>query len=92
VRLVDADPKGTEIVQLYIKQLVGEVVRPVKELKGFKRVTLDPGKKKTVIFNLPATKLAYHNQEKKLVTDAGKYKVWIGKNSAKGLEGSFEIK
>ena len=78
-------------MQLYIQQLVGDVVRPVKELKGFKRIALDPGKKKTVIFNLPATELAYHNQEKKLVTDAGKYKVWIGKNSAEGLEGSFEI-
>jgi len=61
-------------------------------LKGFKRITLDPRQKKTVIFNLPASILAYHNQEKKLVTDAGKYKVWIGKNSAEGLEGSFEIK
>ena len=79
-------------MQLYIQQLGGDVVRPVKELKGFKRITLDPGKKKTVIFNLSGTELAYHNQKMKLVTDAGKYKVWIGKNSAAGLEGSFEIK
>lgn len=83
---------GTEIVQLYVQQLVGDIVRPVKELKGFKRLTLKPGQKETVTFNLPASALAYHNQQMKLVTDPGKYKVWIGKNSAEGLEGSFEIK
>ncbi|MGZ3757236.1 MAG: beta-glucosidase BglX [Mucilaginibacter sp.] len=84
--------EGTEVVQLYVQQLVGDMVRPVKELKGFKRITLKPGQSQKVSFTLPAHELAYHNQQMKLVTDAGKYKIWIGKNSAEGLEGDFEIK
>jgi len=84
--------KGTETVQLYVQQLTGDLVRPVRELKGFKRITLEPGQKQMVEFSIPAAELAYHHQNLQLATDPGKYKVWIGKNAAEGLEGSFVIK
>jgi len=83
---------GTETVQLYIQQLTGDVVRPVRELKAFKRVTLEPGQKQLVEFSISTNELSYHNQQMQLVTDAGKYKVWIGKNSAEGLDGNFVIR
>ncbi|OKS85619.1 glycoside hydrolase family 3 N-terminal domain-containing protein [Mucilaginibacter polytrichastri] len=83
---------GTDIAQFYVQQMVGDVVRPVKELRGFKKISLNPGQKQTVIFTLNTADLAYHNQAMKLVTDPGKYKIWIGKNAAEGLQGSFEIK
>jgi beta-glucosidase len=83
---------GTDIVQLYVQQMVGDVVRPVKELRGFKKISLNPGQKQTVTFKLNTADLAYHNQAMKLVTDPGKYKIWIGKNAAEGLQSSFEIK
>ncbi len=82
---------GTDVVQLYVQQMVGDVVRPVKELRGFKKISLNPGQKQKVTFTLNTADLAYHNQAMKLVTDPGKYKIWIGKNAAEGLPGSFEI-
>lgn len=82
---------GTDVVQLYVQQMVGDVVRPVKELRGFKKIGLNPGQKQKVTFTLNTADLAYHNQAMKLVTDPGKYKIWIGKNAAEGLPGSFEI-
>lgn len=84
--------EGTETVQLYVRDLFGDVVRPVKELKGFKRIHLKPGEKQTVTFSLQAKDLAFHNQNMKLVTEPGQFKVWIGKNAEEGLEGDFEIK
>ncbi len=83
---------GADIVQLYVKQMVGEVVRPVKELKGLGKISLKPGQKQQVVFTLNTADLAYHNQAMQLVTEPGKYKIWIGKNAAEGLPGSFEIK
>lgn len=82
---------GTEVVQLYVRDLTGDVVRPVRELKGFKRITLDPGKKEAVTFSLNAADLSFYNQAMKEITEPGKFKVWIGTDSASGLEGEFEI-
>jgi beta-glucosidase len=83
---------GTEVVQLYVQQLVGNIVRPVKELKGFTRIHLAPGGRQTVVFRLATNDLAYHNQAMKRVIEKGKYKVWIGRNAAEGLPGSFIIR
>jgi beta-glucosidase len=82
---------GTEIVQLYVRDLVGVVTRPVKELKDFKRITLDPGQSVTVEFDLPAAKLTFLDLELHPLLEAGEYKVWIAPNSAAGLEGQFEL-
>lgn len=83
---------GTEVVQLYVQDLVGDVARPVKELKGFKRITLAPGEKQNVSFNLKSEDLSFYNQAMKSVTEPGKFKVWIGKNAEEGLETSFELR
>jgi beta-glucosidase len=83
---------GTEIVQCYVQQLVGEIVRPVKELKEFKRVVLKPGQTETVTFEITADELAFYNQRLQYITQPGKYNVWIGKNADEGLKTDFELK
>ncbi len=82
---------GTEIVQLYIRDLTGSMVRPVRELKGFKRITIDPGDTKTVTFLLHTDDLSFYNQEMEFVTEPGRFKVWIGRHAEDGLEGDFIV-
>ena len=83
---------GTEIVQLYVRDLVGQVTRPVKELKGFQRVTLQPGETQTVRFTLPAESLAFAGLDDQVVIEPGRYQVWIGPNSVEGLSSEFELR
>lgn len=82
---------GTEVVQLYIRDKVGSVTRPVKELKGFQRVTLQPGETKTVTFNLPVSDLAYWNIDMKKVVEPGEFTLWLGTNSDEGLSADLEV-
>ena len=82
---------GDEIVQLYTRDLVASVTRPVKELKGFERISLNAGEKKTVNLRISPQNLGFYNREMKFVVEAGKFKIWVGKNSAEGLEAEFEI-
>lgn len=83
--------RGDEIVQLYVQDEVGSVTRPVKELKGFRRVTLSAGETKTVEFELKPDHLAFYNQEMKCVIEPGMFKVFAGTNSAEALEKRFEV-
>jgi beta-glucosidase len=83
---------GEEIVQLYVRDLVGSVTRPIKELKGFRRVALNPGEEQTVRFEVPAQQLGFWGLDMKYVVEPGEFKVWIGPNSAEGLEGEFQVK
>ncbi len=83
--------EADEIVQLYIRDLVGSITRPVKELKGFQRIHLAPSESKIVSFTLNASDLAFWNNENKLVIEPGDFDVWIGKNSQEGLKGSFKL-
>ncbi len=80
-----------EIVQLYIRDLAASVTRPVKELRGFKRITLKPGESQIVNFKLQTNDLAFYNQQMKMVTEPGKFQLWVGKNSAEGLQTEFWI-
>jgi len=82
---------GHEVVQLYIRDLVGSVTRPVKELKGFERIYLEPGETKTVTFELTTCNLKFYDINMEYNVEPGEFKVWVGPNSAKGLEGSFEL-
>ncbi len=84
---VDAE----EIVQLYIRDLVGSVTRPVKELKGFQRIFLPAGQSETVIFNVHTDELAFYNRQMKLKTEPGLFNVWIGSNSDAELTAEFEV-
>lgn len=83
--------EGAEIVQLYTRDLVGSVTRPVKELKDFQKVTLLPGESRRVIFRLPVNQLTFLDQELHSIIEPGLFKVWIGPNSSEGLEACFEV-
>ncbi|HEX7026379.1 MAG TPA: beta-glucosidase BglX [Gammaproteobacteria bacterium] len=84
--------EGTEIAQLYVQDVVADITRPVRELKGFQRVTLKPGESKRITFTLHTDDLAFHNQQMQSVTEPGLFNVWIGPNAAEGLQASFEIR
>jgi beta-glucosidase len=83
--------EGDEVIELYIRDEKASVIRPVKELKGFTKVHLKPGEKKTVGFVLGPEELGFYNQEMKFVVEPGVFKVWVAWNSAEGLESSFEV-
>ena len=82
---------GTEVVQLYVRDLVGSVTRPVKELKGFQRVTLPPGEEQTVRFAVPVRDLAFCGLDGHMTVEPGAFKVWVGPNATEGLEGDFAV-
>jgi beta-glucosidase len=84
--------EATEIVQLYIRDLVADVTRPVKELKAFERISLSPGEKQTVNFELSTDMLHFHNQEMKKVVEPGQFKLWVARNASDDEhETSFEV-
>jgi beta-glucosidase len=72
---------GEEVVQLYIRDMFGSVTRPVKELKGFERISLNPGEAKTVEFFLTPEHLSFTNIEKKFVVEAGDFEIMVGNSS-----------
>jgi beta-glucosidase len=72
---------GDEVVQLYLHDVVSSVTRPIKELKGFKRVSLAPGESKTVQFTLDREAFALWNQEMKRVVEPGAFEIMVGPNS-----------
>jgi beta-glucosidase len=83
---------ATEVVQLYVRDVVGSVTRPVRELKGFQRVTLAPGESRKVTFTLKAADLAFTNIDMKKVVEPGEFELWIAPDAASGLKGSFRVK
>jgi len=80
-----------EVVQLYVQDLVGSITRPVKELKGFSRISLEPGAAQRVRFTLTADQLAFHTVGGRRVVEPGAFRVWVGPSSQDGLEGGFEL-
>jgi beta-glucosidase len=82
---------GHEVVQLYTRDLVGSVTRPVKELKGFKRIYLKPGETKTVTFDLSTSDLKFYDINMEYRVEPGDFEVWVGANSAEGLKGVFQL-
>jgi len=86
------DYEGKEIVQLYVRDLVCNTTRPVKELKGFKGVTLKSGESRKVEFELSAKDLAFYTAESIWKAEPGDFELWIGTNSEDGLKGEFTLK
>jgi beta-glucosidase len=82
---------GDEVVQLYIRDPVATMTRPVKELKGFQRVTLQPGEKRRVEFVLGHEQLGFWNREMRYVVEPGEFRVMVGANSADVTEVKFEV-
>jgi len=83
---------GDEVVQLYIRDLVATMTRPVKELKGFQRVSLQPGEKRRVEFVLGPEQLGFWNREMRYVVEPGEFQVMVGANSVDVLEAKFEVR
>jgi beta-glucosidase len=83
---------GKETVQLYIRDMVGSIARPVKELKGYQQVTLAPGESKKVSFTISVSDLKFYNSDLKYVYEPGNFKVFIGTNSRDVKEADFQLK
>jgi beta-glucosidase len=85
--------EGDEVVQLYIRDVAASRVRPVKELKGFRRVTLQPGERRTLSFKLTPAELGFYNDAMRFVVEPGAFKVMAGRSSAdpEMLEATFEV-
>lgn len=82
---------GEETVQLYIRDMVGSITRPVKELKGFEKIYLEPGEIKKISFSVAEKDLRFYNSDLKYVSEPGTFKVYIGTNSNEGEEAAFEL-
>lgn len=83
---------GVEIVQLYVRDVAASITRPVKELKGFKRVALQPSETRTVHFELPIASLAFHNEHMECLVEPGIFEVMLGHSSAQiSLQGQFKV-
>jgi beta-glucosidase len=80
-----------ETAQCYIRDLSADIARPVKELKAFEKVKLQPGEKKTVVFRLSEKDLAYWNDALKFKADPGKFKLYVGRNARDAQELEFEL-
>ena len=83
------DYDGKEVVQLYVRDLVGSVTRPVKELKGFQKVALKKGETKTVSFNLTVEDLKFYNYDLDFVAEPGEFEVFVGGDSNTELKETF---
>jgi len=82
---------GEETVQFYVQDIVGSVVRPVKELKGFQKVFLTKGESKQVSFTIDVNKLKFYNSALEYIYEPGDFKVYIGSNSQDVKEASFKL-
>ena len=84
--------EGTEVVQLYVHVRVAPTSRPVRELKGFQRVSLAPGEHKTVEFTVKANDLGSYDPAMHWIVPSGTYDVWVAPDSASGIQAAFEVK
>jgi beta-glucosidase len=82
---------GTTVAQCYIRDLVSSVARPVRELKGFSRVTLAAGAKRTITFRLTPQELSFRDDNGNEVLENGRFRVWVGADSLADLGAEFEI-
>jgi beta-glucosidase len=85
------DREAEEVTQLYVRDPVASVTRPVRELKGFRRVRLAPGERRTVSFELHTDDLAFYGRDMRRRTEPGRFHVWIGGSSEAQLHAEFEI-
>ncbi len=83
---------GAEVVQLYVRDLVGSVTRPIKELKDFKKVFLKSGETKRIEFELTADDLIFYTKKGVWETEPGEFHLWVGTNSQQGLQTKFYLK
>jgi len=82
---------GEEVVQLYIRDMVGSVTRPVKELKAFRKVFLKSGENKEIKFEITEEMLKFYNSELRFVSESGEFKVFVGNSSSNLKEAKFRL-
>jgi beta-glucosidase len=83
--------EGSEVVQLYLRDVASSVTRPVRELKGFERVTLRPGERRRVSFTLGPEHLGFYDQRMRFTVEPGDFRVFVGTSSVGGLEDGFAV-
>ena len=84
--------EGAEVVQFYIRDMVGSIARPVQELKGFERISLKPGESRTVTFTIDADLLKFYNKDLEYVCEPGQFEAMIGPNSREVQRKTFTLK
>lgn len=83
--------EGTEVAQLYVRDLVGSYIRPIRELKGFERVTLAPGESRTLTFTLPASELSFFGPDGKFIVEPGDFQLWVAPDCVSGSPVDFKV-
>lgn len=83
--------RGDEVAQMYLRDDVSSVTRPVKELKDFRRVSLEPNQTKTVTFKVTPAKLQFYNREMKRVVEPGTFQIMVGGNSVDLIKATLEV-
>jgi beta-glucosidase len=83
---------GQEVVQVYFRDLMAKVTRPVKELCGFEKVSLKAHERKTVTFSIPAHQFGYYDSEMDFMVEPGAFALWVGPNSNEGIATEFVIR
>ena len=84
--------RGTEVVQVYVRDLVGSLTRPVKELKGFERIELDPGENRMITLRIPVRELAFWGLDGTKKVETGEFQLWVAGDSASGEPLTFSVK
>jgi len=87
----ESDVPADEVVQLYVRDLVGNVTRPIRELKGFRRVHIEPGMTVTVDFELDTDDLAFFGRDNTVITEPGEFHLWVGGSSEAELRTEFRV-
>lgn len=82
---------GTEVVQLYVRDVIGSVTRPVRELKAFERVELEAQEARRLTFSIPVSQLKFTRADGTYGTEPGEFNLWVGGSSVDGLEGRFHL-
>jgi beta-glucosidase len=82
---------GVEVAQLYVRDLVGSVTRPVRELKGFQRVEIGAGESRRVTFQLPASELAFSGRDLRVRAEPGMFEAYVGGDCRASLKAEFEL-
>ena len=85
------DYDGTEVVQVYVRDLVGSITRPVKELKAFQRVTLKAGERRNLTLTVPVSDLAFYGLDGVKKVESGDFQLWVAGDSASGDPVSFQV-
>lgn len=86
-----SDIPGTEVVQIYIQDLAASLTQPVRVLKAYQKIRLQPKEQKTVSIGFPASDLAFYNNAGQRILEPGKFRVFIGPNASRGFVKEFEL-